>query len=497
MVLLERTGKAIRSPAKSVLLAVAARNVGRGRGFGVHKALDQTGAFLGPLLVAGVVAVTPTSGPACWCSRCRAPSRSAYCALDASVRRGPAARAHPGRGRLWSALPRTFYVYAVACALTTMGLMTFGVISFHLVNEHLVTAAVVPVVYAAAMGADALASLGTGFAYDRVGGGTLLLLPVVVAAVPALVFTDRRRARGRRRAALGSRRPASRTPRSRPWSPTSSPPRGWPRRTAPSRRSRPWRRSPAASSPGGCTTCTARAGRGDRGRPGGGAGAAGRRCWPAGAPRTRAVRPRRARVRSMSATPSSYSITMRLHTAPDHGVVGAVATAIAAAGGIVTAIDVADSSHDRLVVDVTCSAADADHAEVLVAAVSEVEGVEVHKVSDRTFLLHIGGKIEVTSKVPLRTRDDLSMAYTPGVGRVSLALAKNPEDVSPADHQGQLRRGRHRRLGRARARQHRPRRRAAGDGGQGRAVQAVRRHRRLADLPGHPGHRRDRAAPSR
>jgi malate dehydrogenase (oxaloacetate-decarboxylating) len=135
-------------------------------------------------------------------------------------------------------------------------------------------------------------------------------------------------------------------------------------------------------------------------------------------------------VSSMSATPSSYSITMRLHTAPDHGVVGAVATAIASAGGIVTAIDVADSSHDRLVVDVTCSAADADHAETVVAAVEAVEGVEVYKVSDRTFLLHIGGKIEVNSKVPLRTRDDLSMAYTPGVGRVSLALAKNPEDVS-------------------------------------------------------------------
>ncbi len=131
----------------------------------------------------------------------------------------------------------------------------------------------------------------------------------------------------------------------------------------------------------------------------------------------------------MSATPSSYSITMRLHTAPDHGVVGAVATAISTAGGIVTGIDVADSSHDRLVVDVTCSAADADHSERLVDAVSQVEGVEVHKVSDRTFLLHIGGKIEVTSKVPLRTRDDLSMAYTPGVGRVSLALANNPDDV--------------------------------------------------------------------
>jgi malate dehydrogenase (oxaloacetate-decarboxylating) len=131
----------------------------------------------------------------------------------------------------------------------------------------------------------------------------------------------------------------------------------------------------------------------------------------------------------MAATTSSYSITMRLYTAPDHGIVGAVATAIAQAGGVVTAIDVAESSHDRLVLDVTCSASDSEHAEQVVTAADEVPHVEVHKVSDRTFLLHIGGKIEVASKVPLRNRDDLSMAYTPGVGRVSLALAHNPDDV--------------------------------------------------------------------
>jgi malate dehydrogenase (oxaloacetate-decarboxylating) len=131
----------------------------------------------------------------------------------------------------------------------------------------------------------------------------------------------------------------------------------------------------------------------------------------------------------MAATASSYSITMRLHTAPDHGVVGAVATTIAEGGGVVTAIDVAESRHDLLVVDVTCSAADAAHSEELVASVGAMDGVDVHKVSDRTFLLHIGGKIEVKSKVPLRTRDDLSMAYTPGVGRVSMAIFENPSDV--------------------------------------------------------------------
>ncbi len=191
MVLLERTGKAIRSPAKSVLLAVAARDVGRGRGFGVHKALDQTGAFLGPLLVAGVVALTMHT----WAGLAilAVPGAAALGVLAWMHRHvgdpdhGPSA----GPELHLEGLPRTFYLYAVACGLTTVGLMTFGVISFHLVQQHLVTAALVPIVYAAAMAAEAVASLGTGFAYDRVGSRTLLVLPVVVAAVPALVFTDR------------------------------------------------------------------------------------------------------------------------------------------------------------------------------------------------------------------------------------------------------------------------------------------------------------------
>jgi malate dehydrogenase (oxaloacetate-decarboxylating) len=130
-----------------------------------------------------------------------------------------------------------------------------------------------------------------------------------------------------------------------------------------------------------------------------------------------------------AATSGSYSITMRLHTETDPTVVGRIATAIASEGGIVTALDVTESRHDRLVIDVTCSATDSEHAEEIVSHVRSLEGITVHKVSDRTFLLHIGGKIEVSSKVPLRTRDDLSMAYTPGVGRVSLALAENPEDI--------------------------------------------------------------------
>src|SRR5829696_6448372 len=128
-------------------------------------------------------------------------------------------------------------------------------------------------------------------------------------------------------------------------------------------------------------------------------------------------------------TSASYSITVRLTSDGDPASIGRIATAVGEAGGAVTAIDVVDSRSDGLTVDVTCSAADASHSEEMVEALRNVPGVTVRKVSDRTFLLHLGGKLEVASKVPLKTRDDLSMAYTPGVARVCLALAEHPEDV--------------------------------------------------------------------
>ena len=121
------------------------------------------------------------------------------------------------------------------------------------------------------------------------------------------------------------------------------------------------------------------------------------------------------------------------------------------------------------------------------------DGFNVRKVSDRTFLMHLGGKIEVdAARCRCKNRDDLSRAYTPG-RRPGLPGDRREPRRRPAAHdQAQHRRRGHRRVGRARPRQHRPGRRAAGDGGQGGAVQAVRRRRRLAGLPGHPGHRRDR-----
>ena len=131
----------------------------------------------------------------------------------------------------------------------------------------------------------------------------------------------------------------------------------------------------------------------------------------------------------MASTSPGNSITVRVE-APSAGSVTALLTAaVVDQGGSITALDVAQSTGDRIVIDITCDTVDMDHADRITQAIEQLPGVVVRKVSDRTFLLHIGGKIEVTSKVPIKHRDDLSRAYTPGVARISMAIARNPEDV--------------------------------------------------------------------
>ncbi|MDD6793754.1 MAG: NAD-dependent malic enzyme, partial [Thermobifida fusca] len=120
----------------------------------------------------------------------------------------------------------------------------------------------------------------------------------------------------------------------------------------------------------------------------------------------------------MASLPSvSYSITVRLEIDGRASAVSSLTNAVERVGGAVTALDVNSSGRERLRIDVTCAARDTNHAQAIVEALDAVEGVTVHKVSDRTFLMHLGGKIEMRSKVPLRNRDELSMAYTPGVAR--------------------------------------------------------------------------------
>jgi malate dehydrogenase (oxaloacetate-decarboxylating) len=124
-----------------------------------------------------------------------------------------------------------------------------------------------------------------------------------------------------------------------------------------------------------------------------------------------------------------YSITIRVEAPPSASAAGDLTSAIGRVGGVITAFDVVDSHGDRLLVDITCNATSAEHAKDIEQALAELPDVEVRKVSDRTFLIHLGGKIEVTSKVQLRNRDDLSRAYTPGVARVCQAIAANPDDA--------------------------------------------------------------------
>ena len=125
----------------------------------------------------------------------------------------------------------------------------------------------------------------------------------------------------------------------------------------------------------------------------------------------------------------SYSITVRLELPAGGTAISRLTTCVEEAGGIVTALDVTASGHDKLRIDVTCAASDTAHADRIVEALRAIEGVDVHKVSDRTFLMHLGGSIQMESKHPIRNRDDLSMVYTPGVARICQAIAANPEDA--------------------------------------------------------------------
>ncbi|MFC4002118.1 NAD-dependent malic enzyme [Prauserella oleivorans] len=124
-----------------------------------------------------------------------------------------------------------------------------------------------------------------------------------------------------------------------------------------------------------------------------------------------------------------YSITVRLEAPPSASAAGDLTTAVGKVGGVLTAFDVVESHADAIVIDITANVASADHAEDITTALDALPGVHVRKVSDRTFLMHLGGKLEVSPKVALRNRDDLSRAYTPGVARVCQAIAANPDDA--------------------------------------------------------------------
>jgi MFS family permease len=191
LVVSERFGKAVRSPARDTMLAQASVDLGHGRAFGLHEALDQSGALLGPLLVAAMVAI---SGYRLGFAVLAVPGVLALLA----VTRQRAAVPHPedyqtdatapGPAPAEAGFPPRFWLYAAFTALTMTGFATFAVLAYHLQVNHVLSAPLIPVVYAAAMGAAALAALAAGAAYDRLGLRGMIVLPVLAAAVPFLSF---------------------------------------------------------------------------------------------------------------------------------------------------------------------------------------------------------------------------------------------------------------------------------------------------------------------
>ena len=132
---------------------------------------------------------------------------------------------------------------------------------------------------------------------------------------------------------------------------------------------------------------------------------------------------------STIAPSASYSLTVRLSIRNKPGMLGRVTSAIGRAGGDIGAVDLVEMTGDRVLRDITIKARDSRHGQEIIDGLRGVAGVSVAQISDRTFLMHLGGKIEVRSKSPIRTRDDLSMAYTPGVARVCLAIKEDPSRV--------------------------------------------------------------------
>ena len=130
----------------------------------------------------------------------------------------------------------------------------------------------------------------------------------------------------------------------------------------------------------------------------------------------------------MPGSPSaSYSLIVRLEISNRPGMLGKVTSAIGKAGGDIGAIDLVEAGKSTVTRDISFKAGDEKHGTQIVEKIRQVDGVKVVNVSDRTFLMHLGGKIEVKGKIPVKTRDDLSMAYTPGVARVCMAIHADPE----------------------------------------------------------------------
>ena len=169
----ERTGKGLRGPAKDVLLSDATRVVGHGWGFGLHTAMDQTGAVLGPLLIAGIVARENKFGPAfLWLT---APAIAAFVALLVARFQRPRVTGDVPADQVSKTLPSAFWFYVAGAGLLACGFVDFPLLGYHFQDNAIAAPAVIPLFYAAAMGLNGLAALIFGRLFDRFGIRILVL----------------------------------------------------------------------------------------------------------------------------------------------------------------------------------------------------------------------------------------------------------------------------------------------------------------------------------
>lgn len=193
LLVLERFGKAMRSPARDAMLSHATKLVGRGWGFGIHEALDQVGAILGPLIL---FAALPMGGYRMGFAILLAPAALALMALLAaraelpSPERLEAPSAAAGTGAADARLPRAFWLYALFTFLSVSGFAGFQLISYHLKVRSIVPEGQIPALYAIAMGIDALVALTAGRAYDRIGLASLMAIPLLTIPMPLLAFSN-------------------------------------------------------------------------------------------------------------------------------------------------------------------------------------------------------------------------------------------------------------------------------------------------------------------
>jgi MFS family permease len=193
LTILERFGKAVRTPARDTMLAQASTDMGRGRAFALHEALDQTGALIGPLLVAAAIAVL---GGLEWGFAVLAVPAVAAMAVLVRLRRAvprpdlyESAVAAGATASAGARLPARFWMYAAFTSLNMIGFATWGVLAFHLEERGVVATSTIPIMYALAMGMAALGALASGWLYDRVGLKGLFVVPLLTAIVPFLSFS--------------------------------------------------------------------------------------------------------------------------------------------------------------------------------------------------------------------------------------------------------------------------------------------------------------------